>query len=320
MRFKRLGLAWAACVLGVAGVSGGGIALGCGGAERPVFTEAPATTVTVPPPVTSSQDRKPESPIADDASDDMPLADDGMGGDVGTTPPTPAVIAPWLGTTPRTINAARDPRVRNHAPRSRAMMVTELQGLQSLLSATPQAAPDRPALIRRLAEDYAELERGALATGGSTDPVARSSRTQAIAFYTQLEAFPAYPKLDEALYFKGLELEMGGDLTNARRAFFDLIRKFPQSKFVTYSYFAFGEMFFDEAAADPSKLDLALQAYNEVLKQPTVPLAPESLLRSAQIAEKKGEKPRALGLYKRLLQTHPGTPAASAVPAWARVP
>jgi TolA-binding protein len=309
MRFGRLGLAWLVCV-----------ALGCGGAERPVFTEAPATTVTVPPAVSASQDKPAESPVADDAPDDVPLADDGMGADVGASPPTPSLgVGSSFGSNPRTINAARDPRVKNHA-RARALMITELQGLTTLLSSTPSAAPDRPSLIRRIAEDYAELERAALATGGPTDPVAKSSRTKAIDFYTQLEAFPTYPKLDEALYFKGLELEMGGDLTNARRAYFDLIRKSPQSKLVGSAYFAFGEMFFDEAAADPSKLDLALQAYNEVLKQPVSPLVPESLLRSAQIAERKGDRSRALGLYKKLLQTHPGTTAASAVPAWARGP
>ncbi len=305
---------------GVALVAIFGVALGCA-AERPVFTEAPATTVIVPPTTAPSRERPADSPVAEDASEDVPLADDGMGGDVGTSPPTPSFSVPSsLGSTPRAISAARDSRVKTHPPRNRGMMVTELQGLTTLLSSTPPNAPDRPTLIRRIAEDYAELERAVITASGPMDPLARSARTKAIDFYTQLEGFPTYPKLDEALYFKGLELEMGGYLTNARRAYLDLIRKSPQSKLVSAAYFAFGEMFFDEAAADASKLDLALQAYNEVLKQPASVLAPESLLRSAQIAERKGDRSRALGLYKRLLQLHPGTTAASAVPAWARVP
>jgi TolA-binding protein len=294
------------------------LALACGGSQRPEFTEAPAATVTVPLPV-ASQAPPAETGGSAEASNDLPLADDGIGGDVGTSPPAPAPIATTAsgGGAPHAILPARDPRATRPA-RARALIVTETQGLTSLLATTAQAAPDRPLLVRRIAEDYAELERGTPSAG--IDPLARAARTKAIDFYTQLEAFPAYPHLDEALYFKGLELEGGGDVTGARRAYFDLIRKAPQSKLVAFAYFAFGEMFFDEAVADPSKNDLALQAYREVLKVPANALFAESLLRSAQIAERKGDRTQARLLYKQVLQTHPGTSAALGVPAWARGP
>jgi TolA-binding protein len=67
---------------------------------------------------------------------------------------------------------------------------------------------------------------------------------------------------------KPLEHELAGDLRNARRAYYELIKTSPQSKLIPLAYFAFGEMFFTEAASDPSKDQLALQAYAEVLKYP----------------------------------------------------
>src|SRR6185503_9469202 len=60
------------------------------------------------------------------------------------------------------MNAAqRDERRNRLAARSRQLLVTEIQGLESLFSTTPKNAPDRPKLMRRLAEGYVELESAA---------------------------------------------------------------------------------------------------------------------------------------------------------------
>ena len=60
------------------------------------------------------------------------------------------------------MNAAqRDERKSRLQARARALLVTEIQGLESLFRTTPKNAPDRPQLARRLAEDYVELERAA---------------------------------------------------------------------------------------------------------------------------------------------------------------
>src|SRR5262249_51945002 len=61
------------------------------------------------------------------------------------------------------MNAAqRDERRNRLAARSRQLLVTEIQGLEQLFSSTPKNAPDRPKLMRRLAEGYVELESAAL--------------------------------------------------------------------------------------------------------------------------------------------------------------
>src|SRR6185295_8425818 len=60
------------------------------------------------------------------------------------------------------MNAAqRDERRNRLAARSRQLLVTEIQGLESLFASTPKNAPDRPKLLRRLAEGYVELESAA---------------------------------------------------------------------------------------------------------------------------------------------------------------
>ena len=158
---------------------------------------------------------------------------------------------------------ARDPRLARNRQRPRALVVTELDALVKLFGATQASAPDRPALIKRIADTYAELSQSADVR------VTASGHRNALKFYELLATdYPSDAQVDEAYYYAGLEHELAGDLRNARKAYFNLIKNAPQSKLVPLAYFAFGEMFYAEAASDPSKDDLALQAYAEVLKYP----------------------------------------------------
>src|SRR3954469_14418579 len=60
------------------------------------------------------------------------------------------------------MNAAqRDERRQRMAQKSRQLLVTEIQGLETLYASTPRTSPDRPKLMRRLAEGYVELESAA---------------------------------------------------------------------------------------------------------------------------------------------------------------
>jgi tetratricopeptide (TPR) repeat protein len=164
------------------------------------------------------------------------------------------------------IDPARDLRKSAASPRKAALLDTEMSALERLLAATPAGATDRPALLRRVAESASELgyARERDATG---DP--RAARARAIdAYETLLRDYPSYAQRDEADYYLGLERERAGDVSKARRAYYELIANSPQSKYVPLAYFAFGEMFYREGASDPSKLDLARQAYVEVTKYP----------------------------------------------------
>jgi predicted negative regulator of RcsB-dependent stress response len=53
-----------------------------------------------------------------------------------------------------------------------------------------------------------------------------------------------------------------------RAAYFDLLSKSPGSPYVPFAYFEFAELFKAEAATDATKLPLAEDALNEVLKHP----------------------------------------------------
>src|SRR5580704_14366571 len=50
--------------------------------------------------------------------------------------------------------ASRDERKNRLQSRARALLVTEISGLENLFGSTPKNSPDRVQLARRLAEDY----------------------------------------------------------------------------------------------------------------------------------------------------------------------
>ena len=73
---------------------------------------------------------------------------------------------------------------------------------------------------------------------------------------------------DRALYDRALAAEKAGDLSTARKTYYELISKNPTSKLIPLAYLAFGEMFAKEASSDPSKWNIAQAAFQEVLKYP----------------------------------------------------
>jgi TolA-binding protein len=82
-----------------------------------------------------------------------------------------------------------------------------------------------------------------------------------------------------------------GDKANARRLYYQLIQQYPASPLVPFAYFGLGELFWVEAKADPSKYDLAQQAYQAVHKTPTNPLYAEAQRRLREVARAKRTAP-----------------------------
>ncbi|MCL2776950.1 MAG: tetratricopeptide repeat protein [Polyangiaceae bacterium] len=195
---------------------------------------------------------------------------------------------------PTVTDSPRDERKSRLQARQRALLVTEIQQTESLFRATRANSPDRPQLARRLAEQYVELESAAFrdkteaeikrddakkrnpqqagqlqTNANQAEAVMKAARRKAIDFYTIIiKDYPNYPNLDEVLYYLAYEYEQANDLKNARTAYYDLIKKRPDSKYIPHAYLAFGELFFNEAQGDPSKWDYAAQAYSEVIKYP----------------------------------------------------
>ncbi len=221
------------------------------------------------------------------------------------------------GPTEQMSAGQRDARSQRLKPRVRALLVSEIQGLENLFATTPRNAPDRPMLARRLAEAYVELESAAFrdkteaeirknaAEAEKAVKIMAMARAKAISYYTLIKnSFPSYPKLDEVLYYLAYEYEQAQDLKNARAVYYELIQKAPNSKYIPSAYLAFGELFFVEAQGDQSKFELAKQAYMEVVKYPP----PENKMfgyahyKLAYVAWNQGDFPRAMTHFKRTIE------------------
>jgi TolA-binding protein len=189
--------------------------------------------------------------------------------------------------------AQRDQRQYRLKARARALLISEISGLENLFVSTPKKSPDRAQLLRRLAEGYVELESAAVRDkiqseikvedsrrkkkrnseakmeAAKANQIAKASREKAIKYYTKMkDEYPNYSKLDEVLYYLAYEYEQAKDLQNARKVYFELIEKAPKSPYIPNAYLAFGELFFQEAQGDPSAWDLAEQSYLKVIEYP----------------------------------------------------
>jgi hypothetical protein len=174
---------------------------------------------------------------------------------------------------------------RRYAGRPKGIIITELQGLESLLASLSRAEPTRPRVLRKLAEGYVELawraERDVAAGDQQSAKIVVAARHAAMKYYQRIltehpegcappdAADPARSAgcHDEVLYAFGLEAERLDELDTARKAYLELIQRFPGSRYVAGAYLAFAELFAEEAQSDPSKVYLAEESYRQVLER-----------------------------------------------------
>lgn len=256
-------------------------------------------------------------------------------------PAKPKVSAPRPPDTVST--PERDQRAKTRAIRSQQLLVTEIQNLESLFDDTKASSPDRPKLARRIAEAFVELESYALRDQNDADiaagaarakkdtkatgeaetraktarAVVEASRKSAIRYYKILrDDYPNYclsPNAsdaaksqgcgDEVLYYLAYEYEAAKELDKARSVYLELIKSWPASKYIPNAYFAFGELFFQDAQQDPSKWAFAEQSYQEVVKYP----APDNKLfgaahyKVAYVYWNQGDHAQALTSFKAVI-------------------
>lgn len=236
-----------------------------------------------------------------------------------------------------------DPRHSRLKPRSRVLLVTELQQLETMLASMAASAADRPRVMRRLAEGYVELEAAAgrdqkeasrKGDANSRDEAQKAARIAVAAQRAAIKNYNAvveqHPQFclnpnsadpsrrsgcnDETLYYMSLEYIRGGDLDATKRAFLQILDKYPQSDYMAPTYFLMGELIRKEAASDPTKWKLAQQAYTQVVKLPDARILPYSLLRLGGVFEAQGEAENAKAVYKELVTKFPDSGAAAKVP------
>jgi TolA-binding protein len=124
---------------------------------------------------------------------------------------------------------------------------------------------------------------------------------------------------EAAQYSAALADERAGKMDGARRGFLKLLQSYPNSPYTALTYFGFGEMFLQEAQSDASKIELAIQSYNEVLKYPapanTAYLA--ALLHLATAQRRKSDNTSALIALKKVFVGATKYPAAQCAAALA---
>jgi tetratricopeptide (TPR) repeat protein len=215
----------------------------------------------------------------------------------------------------------RDPRPWRLKPGSVALLTTTAQRMEELLTTTP-TGPERPVIMRRLGDCYVELSYAIRQARGKDDAVTAAA-AKAITMYARVLAdFPRSPGIDEVAYFLALEYERADRVDDARKTYLKLIQTWPSSRYNPLAYLAFAEHFFAEGAADPSKMQLAEQAYKEVIKYPP----PDNHAfayahyKLGQAFNATGRQQEALSQFKKTIEatvTYPG-PAAGQLAAEAR--
>ena len=228
-------------------------------------------------------------------------------------------------------NAQRDERRSRLAARVRALLVTEIQGLESLYASTPKNSPDRAQLVRRLAEDYVELESAAfrdkteagikLDEAKKTNPAGAAklqqtqtqaaaimvaARKKAIDYYTALiNDYPNYAQMDEVLYYLAYEYEQGERLRQRAQG---LLRAHPEGAATRSTSRTRTSRSASSSStrrrAIPSKWDLAAQAYTEVIKYPPPnnKVYGYAWYKLAYVYWNKGELDKALNAFKKTIE------------------
>lgn len=152
----------------------------------------------------------------------------------------------------------RDVRSFARSVRSLEVVREEVSSLgRGLSEASP---PKHEAVVVALALGDAETELAELELSRTDELLASAKR------HYLLSASGSGPETAEAKYRLGMLAECEGDLSTARKLYFQVVSEAPRSPLIPYAYFAFGELFAQEIKNDPSKTELARQAYAECTK------------------------------------------------------
>ena len=122
------------------------------------------------------------------------------------------------------------------------------------------------------------------------------------------------PSSDSDFMREGLAAYNARDYKTARKLFYELISKHPNSPHVGDAYFWFGKMFQEEGRKDPSKLQLAVQSFIEAEKYPKAAQGPAAMLELGNVYLQLGDTSKASLQYGQLRKRYPGSAAATKIP------
>jgi TolA-binding protein len=187
-----------------------------------------------------------------------------------------------------------DPRPRSAMPLPK--LSNQARILERLVTTTAQNDPNRPSLLLRLADAYVQMRKAG----------ADLASKQAIARYEELVAtYPTFADDDAAYFGLGLEHLVVDDAAKARRAFFELIKRYPSSSYVPYAFFAFGQLFERQKQWQGAQL-----TYEKTLGFAGSPIRAEALCALARVYAAQGDAAQAANVRARLQRELPTSRAA----------
>ncbi len=178
----------------------------------------------------------------------------------------PAVVAPAVQATPSPPREGLgdhvlDPRRHIAKPRPQKLVAVELKNLERLLAATPQSSKDRPALLLRLGDGYAEL------AAASADRARREALQRSIDLYQQIvKAYPNDDRFADAMWSIALTRRSQRAMEDAEQITMTLLRKTPNSRHAGRARAFLGDLLFAETNASANTLKRAGRAYASVPK------------------------------------------------------
>ena len=136
----------------------------------------------------------------------------------------------------------------------------QLSTLTRLLAVTPDESPEKPTLLFRLGEAYAEKARAQ-----TSEPGHRQAIDAAIREYTEIMSNPRYSRYerqDEVLFYLAYTLQQE-KRPEAPAAFARLVAEYPQSRFRADGYLNLGDAAFERA-----DMPAAVENYQKILALP----------------------------------------------------
>lgn len=177
----------------------------------------------------------------------------------------------------------RDVRKNSSTRRPLGLVRAERDRAAAVYDSVPPLTEEKTMLAVSLGDTESEL-------AGLEPAKSEAHEAEALTLYTAA-AKGKGPSVAEAKYRLALTLECQGNFKDERRLLFEIVSSAPKSRLVPYAYFAFGELFAKEAVADPAKLQLAIQSFDQAAKYPGSPLLATAQSRLGELQARSNAAP-----------------------------
>jgi tetratricopeptide (TPR) repeat protein len=261
--------------------------------------------------------------------------------EVEVVAPPSALAHPPSGTPPRPLTLREDPFEAGER-RVRAVVEAQLRVLDRLLAVTPKDDPERPALLHRKGDLWAELARGAGFAARALDEkihqARRAGRPEAarlaaeqkaleeIRFGDTTEAarvwlevaeppgrWPRFARMDELVFHLAWLLDEAGKDEAARGYYKRVVQDHPTSRYVPDALIALADRSFEER-----DLEIALVLYDKVVDRGESRLRGYALYKRAWCLFESGDVAGALAGFAEALASARGRRDALALEREAR--